>query len=76
VFVFIILENKGTKIPENFSIKAGVLSWYLVHENKILINNDILNNNIMSTKILMISSKLKENKYISAIIKESQQFFI
>jgi hypothetical protein len=64
-----------------YSIKTDVYKYFIKrsiewNENKILINNDILNNNIMSSKILIISSKLKENKYISAIIKESQQFFI
>jgi hypothetical protein len=33
-------------------------------------------NDIMSTKLLSIGSKLKENKYICIIIKECKQFFI
>jgi hypothetical protein len=37
-----VIDNKITyKIPENFSNKAGVLNWYLVHENKILIKDKI-----------------------------------
>ena len=39
-------------------------------------SNSNLNSNIMFNKMLFISSKLVENKYISSIIKESQQFFI
>lgn len=31
---------------------------------------------IISNKLLLISSKLKENKYISILIKECKQFFV
>ena len=44
--------------------------WTLKHCDK---TND---GNIMSNKLLNISLKLKEDKYISIIIKESRQFFI
>lgn len=31
---------------------------------------------IISNKLLIISSKLKDNKYISMLIKECKQFFV
>jgi len=31
---------------------------------------------VISNKLLIISSKLKDNKYISMLIKECKQFFI
>jgi len=74
-----VLDIKQTNLI--YAIKTDVYKYFIRrsiewNDNKVLINNDILNNNIMSSKILKISSKLKENKFISAIIKESQQFFI
>jgi hypothetical protein len=40
------------------------------------INSDETNSDTMSSKLLSIGSKLKENKYISIIIKECRDFFI
>jgi hypothetical protein len=64
-----------------YSIKTDVYKYFIKRaiewsDNTILNNNYNINNNNMSNKLLFLSLKLKNNKYISSIIKESQQFFI
>jgi hypothetical protein len=64
-----------------YSIKTDVYKHFIKraiewNDNTILNNNYNINNNNMSNKLLFLSLKLKNNKYISSIIKESQQFFI
>jgi hypothetical protein len=63
-----------------YSIKTDIYRCFIKRsiewsENKKA-NNDNLENTIMFNKLLFISSKLLENKFISSIIKESRQFFI
>ena len=64
-----------------YSIKTDVYKHFIKraiewNDNSVLNNNYNINNNIISDKLLFLSLKLKNNKYISSIIKESQQFFI
>ena len=66
----LIYSNK-TDVYKHFIKRA--IEW---SDNTILNNNYNINNNNMSNKLLFLSLKLKNNKYISSIIKESQQFFI
>jgi hypothetical protein len=63
-----------------YSIKTDVYRCFIKRaiewsENKAG-SKDNLDSTIMFNKMLLISSKLVENKFISSIIKESQQFFI
>ena len=39
-------------------------------------NSNYPDTELISNKLLLISSKLKENKYISLVIKECKQFFV
>lgn len=57
-----------------YSIKTEVYTYFIKRAIELCDkSNDA---NIMSNKLLLISSKLKEDKYISTMIKESRQFFI
>jgi hypothetical protein len=57
-----------------YSIKTTVYTYFI---KRAIERCDKTNDgNIMSNKLLNISLKLKEDKYISIIIKESRQFFI
>jgi hypothetical protein len=65
-----------------FAIRTIVCNAFiqrsLFWENKSMQANDIniaIDDKFRSNKLLTISSKLKEDKYISTIIKESKQFF-
>jgi hypothetical protein len=57
-----------------YSIKTKVYTYFI--NRAIELCDKTKDANIMSGKLLNISSKLKEDKYISMIIKESRQFFI
>lgn len=80
------LDSKGIWVIDKaqsnlkYSIKTDVYRCFIKRsiewsENKIE-NKDNLDSIIMFNKLLLISSKFMENKFISSIIKESQQFFI
>jgi len=57
-----------------YSIKTEVYTYFIKRAIELCDkSNDA---NIMSNKLLIISSKLKEDKYISTMIKESRQFFL
>jgi hypothetical protein len=65
-----------------FAIRTIVCNAFiqrsLFWENKSMQANDMniaIDDKFRSNKLLTISSKLKEDKYISTIIKESKQFF-
>jgi hypothetical protein len=57
-----------------YSIKTEVYTYFI--KRAIELCDKEGDKNIISGKLLDISSKLKEDKYISTIIKESRQFFI
>lgn len=56
-----------------YSIKTEVYTHFI--KRAIELCDKTGDTNIMSGKLLDISLKLKEDKYISMIIKESEQFF-
>ena len=56
-----------------YSIKTEVYTHFI--KRAIELCDKTGDTNIMSGKLLDISLKLKEDKYISTIIKESKQFF-
>lgn len=51
-------------------------SLYWADANNTDANSKYQDTEFISNKLLLISSKLKENKYISVLIKECKQFFI
>jgi hypothetical protein len=57
-----------------YSIKTEVYTYFI--KRAIELCDKTNDANIMSNKLLIISSKLKEDKYISTMIKESRQFFL
>jgi hypothetical protein len=57
-----------------YSIKTEVYTHFI--KRAIELCDKTGDTNIMSGKLLDISLKLKEDKYISMIIKESRQFFL
>jgi hypothetical protein len=68
---------------KNDNLKYDVKTIVCTHftERSIFWNTDDAkllhkDNEMISTKLLLIASKLKEDKYICTIIKESRQFFI
>ena len=70
-------NNWVSDIKQNnlkYSIKTEVYTHFI--KRVIELSDNTNDNNIMSNKLLIISSKLKEDKYISTIIKESRQFFL
>ena len=71
-------DNKWIRdIKQNnfkYSIKTEVYTYFI--KRAIELCDKTGDTNIISGKLLDISSKLKEDKYISTIIKESRQFFI
>jgi hypothetical protein len=70
-------NNWACDIKQNnlrYSIKTKVYTYFI--NRAIELCDKTMDANIISDKLLNISSKLKEDKYISMIIKESRQFFI
>ena len=72
-----VIDQKNDKL--RYAIKTLVCTHFT--ERSIFWNTDeakVLHkdNEMISTKLLLIASKLKEDKYICTIIKESRQFFI
>lgn len=72
-----VIDGKNDNL--RYAIKTQVCTQFT--ERSIFWNKDeakILHkdNEMISTKLLLIASKLKEDKYIYAIIKELRQFFI
>ena len=57
-----------------YSIKTEVYTHFI--KRAIELCDKAGDTNIISGKLLDIASKLKEDKYISMIIKESRQFFL
>jgi len=74
------VDDKSNKLK--YDIKTKVCNAFiersLFWENKSRYDTDInisIDDKFRSNKLLIISSKLKDDKYISTIIKESKQFF-
>jgi hypothetical protein len=70
-------NNWVSDIKQNnfkYSIKTEVYTYFI--KRAIELCDKASDTNIISGKLLDISSKMKEDKYISMIIKESRQFFI
>lgn len=74
------IDEKQTKLK--FDIKTIVCNAFVERaiywENMSAIDHDInlsIDAKFRSNKLLIISSKLKDDKYILTIIKESKQFF-
>jgi len=80
-------ENNEWRIDEKmvnlkYDIKTKVCNAFiersLFWDSKSLQDTDInisIDDKFRANRLLVISSKLKEDKYISTIIKESKQFF-
>jgi len=77
VWEYLNNDNKWVKDIKNnnfkYSIKTEVYTYFIKRAIELCDKTD--DTNIISGKLLDISSKLKEDKYISNIIKESKQFF-
>ena len=70
-------NNWVSDIKQNnfkYSIKTEVYTYFI--KRAIELCDKAGDTNIISGKLLDIASKLKEDKYISMIIKENRQFFI
>lgn len=74
------IDEKHAKLKHDIKTKVcnafieRSLFWENMSRDDIDINISI-DAKFRSNKLLIISSKLKEDKYISTIIKESKQFF-
>lgn len=74
------VENKEfmysikTIVCRAFTVRS--LYWANVNNNDGSSGGDYPDTEMISLKLLNISSKLKDNKYISVLIKECKQFFV
>lgn len=75
------VDEKQAKLKHDIKTKVcnAFVERALYWENMSSVDHDInlsIDAKFRSNKLLIISSKLKDDKYILTIIKESKQFFI